>query len=42
VILRHAAIPLAMKDELWAKYKLGEVFSLKDGDAPAPATRSPR
>jgi len=35
VILRHAAIPLAMKDELWAKYKLGEVFSLKDGDAPA-------
>jgi intracellular sulfur oxidation DsrE/DsrF family protein len=35
VILRHAAIPLAMKDELWAKYKLGEVFSLKDGDLPA-------
>src|SRR6266705_2517584 len=35
VILRHAAIPLAMKDELWAKYKLGEVFNLKDGDAPA-------
>ncbi len=28
VILRHAAIPLAMKDELWAKYKLGEVVAL--------------
>src|SRR6266513_2979511 len=35
VILRHAAIPLAMVDALWAKYKLGEVFSLKDGDVPA-------
>jgi intracellular sulfur oxidation DsrE/DsrF family protein len=35
VILRHAAIPLAMVDALWAKYNLGEVFSLKEGDAPA-------
>lgn len=35
VILRHAAIPLAMQDALWAKYKLGEVFELKDGDLPA-------
>ena len=35
VILRHAAIPLAMKDEVWAKYKLGEAFTIKDGDAPA-------
>ena len=35
VILRHASIPLAMVDALWAKYKLGEVFSLKDGDLPA-------
>jgi intracellular sulfur oxidation DsrE/DsrF family protein len=24
-----------MQDALWAKYKLGEVFSLKDGDLPA-------
>ena len=35
VVLRHAAIPLAMQDALWAKYKLGEVFNLKDGDLPA-------
>lgn len=35
VILRHAAIPLAMQDALWAKYKFGEVFGIKDGDAPA-------
>lgn len=35
IILRHSAIPIAMKDELWAKYKLGEAFNIKDGDAPA-------
>lgn len=35
VILRHAAIPLAMQDALWAKYKFGEVFGIKEGDAPA-------
>ena len=35
VILRHAAIPLAMVDALWAKYNLGQVFDLKEGDAPA-------
>src|SRR5258707_14884557 len=35
VILPHASIPLAMVDALWAKYHLGEVFELKDGDAPA-------
>lgn len=35
IVLRHGAIPIAMKDELWAKYKLGEVFSIKDGDTPA-------
>jgi intracellular sulfur oxidation DsrE/DsrF family protein len=33
VILRHAGIPLAMNDALWAKYNLGEMFSIKDGDA---------
>ena len=35
IVLRHAAIPLAMQDALWAKYKFGEMFSLKDGDLPA-------
>ena len=32
IILRHAAIPIAMKDELWAKYKFGEVFGIKEGE----------
>jgi len=35
VILRHGAIPLAMGDALWAKYPIGEMFKIKDGDAPA-------
>src|SRR5947209_17374434 len=35
IVLRHAAIPIAMKDELWAKYKLGEVFGIKEGEAAA-------
>src|SRR6266568_4396344 len=35
IVLRHSAIPIAMQDALWTKYKLGEAFSIKDGDAPA-------
>ncbi len=35
IVLRHSAIPIAMKDDVWAKYKLGETFNIKDGDAPA-------
>jgi intracellular sulfur oxidation DsrE/DsrF family protein len=35
VILRHEAIPLAMQDSLWAKYKFGEMFGIKNGDTPA-------
>ncbi len=35
VILRHNGLPLSMQDNLWAKYKLGEMFEIKDGSAPA-------
>lgn len=35
IVLRHSAIPIAMKDDVWAKYKLGEAFNIKSGDAPA-------
>ncbi|OLE60396.1 MAG: hypothetical protein DMD29_02830 [Gemmatimonadetes bacterium] len=35
IVLRHGAIPIAMQDAMWAKYKLGEVFKLNDGTAPA-------
>ena len=39
VILRHGGIPLGMNDGLWSKYKLGEMFMVKDGEA--AATRNP-
>jgi intracellular sulfur oxidation DsrE/DsrF family protein len=35
VVMRHSAIPMAMRDEVWVKYKLGEAFNIKDGEAPA-------
>src|SRR5438477_11431155 len=35
IVLRHAAIPIAMQDAVRVKHKLGELFSVKDGDAPA-------
>lgn len=37
VILRHEAIPLAMNDSLWAKYKFGEMFNVKPGGTAATA-----
>lgn len=41
VVLRHDAIGYALKDELWAKYKLGELFKANDPLTKAPATRNP-
>jgi intracellular sulfur oxidation DsrE/DsrF family protein len=41
VILRHNAIPLAMEDRLWAKYKLGEFFKINDNNTDAAAVRNP-
>lgn len=40
-ILRHEAIPLAMEDKLWAKYKFGELFKVTDGATKTPALRNP-
>jgi intracellular sulfur oxidation DsrE/DsrF family protein len=37
VILRHEALPFAMTDAMWAKYKLGEVFKIDDPQTKAPA-----
>jgi len=39
VILRHNALPLALQDNLWAKYKLGEQFNIMAANV--PATKSP-
>jgi intracellular sulfur oxidation DsrE/DsrF family protein len=41
VVLRHAAVGYALNSDLWAKYKLGEVFKADDPLTKAPATRNP-
>ncbi|MFI5205887.1 MAG: hypothetical protein ACHQVK_03010, partial [Candidatus Paceibacterales bacterium] len=41
VILRHEAIPYALGNDLWAKYKLGEMFKINDEKTKAPATSNP-
>jgi intracellular sulfur oxidation DsrE/DsrF family protein len=41
VVLRHSAIPFAMEDKLWAKYKFGETFKINDPSTSAPAVKNP-
>jgi len=41
VVLRHNAIPFAMEDRLWAKYKFGEMFKINDNNTNAPSVRNP-
>jgi len=40
LILRHNALPLALTDGMWAKYKLGEKADLTDPKTKAPAVRN--
>ena len=39
--LRHFAIPLAFNNDIWAKYKLGEMFKINDPVTKQPAVRNP-
>jgi len=41
VVLRHNAIPFAMEDKLWEKYKFGETFKVTDPVTSAPAVKNP-
>src|ERR1700733_7613526 len=41
VIFRHNAIPYALGNDLWEKYKLGEMFKINDDETKAPAIRNP-
>jgi intracellular sulfur oxidation DsrE/DsrF family protein len=41
VVLRHTAIPYAMKNELWTKYNFGEVFHAEDPATKKPAGKNP-
>ena len=40
VVLRHEAIPFAMQDSMWAKYKFGDMFKIEDKAAKAPSMRN--
>ncbi len=40
VVLRHSAIGYAMEDQLWEKYKLGDLFKATDPDTKAERLRS--
>lgn len=41
VVLRHSAIPFAMEDKLWEKYKFGDVFKVNDPATKTAALRNP-
>ena len=41
VALRHSAMPLALGDAVWAKYKFGEFFKIDDPQTKTPALRNP-
>lgn len=40
VVIRHTAIPYAMNDSVWVKYKFGEVFKIDDPVTKAPSVRN--
>ena len=41
LVLRHDAFPLALGDEMWRKYKMGEAFKINDPETKAPALKNP-
>lgn len=41
LVMRHSAIAMALSDDVWAKYKLGEHFNIADPATKAPALRNP-
>lgn len=40
IVLRSKAIPYAMEDRLWEKYKFGEFFKIEDPVTKAPSVRN--
>jgi hypothetical protein len=41
VVLRHGAAPIALGDEMWWKYQIGECFKIIDPETKAPALKNP-
>jgi hypothetical protein len=41
VVLRHAALPIALGNDIWRKYRIGEAFKIVDPETNAPAVKNP-
>ncbi len=41
LVMRHNAIPAALDNSAWEKYKLGEMFKINDPDTGKPAVQNP-
>jgi hypothetical protein len=41
VVLRHGAFPIALGDEMWRKYKIGESLKIIDPETKEPAVKNP-
>lgn len=41
VVLRHAAFPMALSHDMWAKYKIGEAMKIVDPETKAAAVKNP-
>jgi hypothetical protein len=41
IVLRHFALPIALGNAMWAKYKIGESFKIIDPETNAPAVKNP-
>jgi hypothetical protein len=41
LVLRHGAFPIALGDEMWKKYKIGEAFKILDPETKAAAVKNP-
>jgi hypothetical protein len=41
VVLRHGAFPIALGNEMWRKYKIGESFKIIDPETKAAAVKNP-
>jgi hypothetical protein len=41
LVLRHFAMPIALQDSVWAKYKIGEALKITDPATKQIATRNP-
>jgi hypothetical protein len=41
LVLRHGAFSIALADDMWKKYKIGESFKIIDPETKAPAVKNP-